>query len=263
MPGEIYKSGDNLMSSGRKIFQVVFAVLCLSWNAHGQQVSSPHSARYSIPAKGTIPVAFVITDDAVTIDFAGPWEVFKDVFLKDRGKTLAEQEVFRLYTVSDTREPVKTSGGMRIVPDYTFDDAPEPAIVVVPAQRGRSPKMLQWIRERSAQSQVVMSVCTGAFVLGDAGILKGKKATTHHLYYDEFQTAFPDVLLQKNKRFVESDSVLFTAGGLSTGIDLALHIVQLYGGTGLAEETAKLLEYEGTGRKVRASIRNPAPQKLN
>src|SRR5258708_27797987 len=118
-----------------KLVQVAFVVLCLSWSAHGQQMSSPGSARQNIPAKGTIPVAFVITDDAVTIDFAGPWEVFKDVFLKDRGKTLAEQAVFRLYTVSDTREPVKTSGGMRLVPDYTFDDAPQAALGGEPAQR--------------------------------------------------------------------------------------------------------------------------------
>jgi transcriptional regulator GlxA family with amidase domain len=102
---------------------------------------------------------------------------------------------------------------MRIVPDYTFDDAPEPAIVVVPAQRGRSPKMLQWIRERSAKSQLVMSVSTGVLVLGDAGLLKEKKATTHHLYCEESQTAFPEVLVQQNRRFVESDSVIFTAGG--------------------------------------------------
>src|SRR5258708_7191137 len=246
-----------------KLVQVAFVVLCLSWVAHGQQISSPGGARHDIPAKGTIPVAFVITDDAVTIDFAGPWEVFKDVFVKDRGKTLAEQAVFRLYTVSDTREPVKTSGGMRIVPDYTFDDAPEPAIVVVPAQRGRSPKMLQWIRERSTKSQVVMSVCTGAFVLADAGILKGKKPTTLHLSYNNFQTTFPDILMQKNKRFVESDPVIFTAGGLSSGIHLALHIVQLYGGADLAEETAKLLEYEGTSWKDDRVGPEPTARKLN
>lgn len=246
-----------------KLVQVAFAVLCLSWSAYGQQMSSSGSARHNIPAKGAIPVAFVITDDAVTIDFGGPWEVFKDVFLKDRGKTLAEQAVFRLYTVSDTREPVKTSGGMRILPDYTFDDAPEPAIVVVPAQRGRSPKMLQWIRDRSTKSQVVMSVCTGAFALGDAGILKGKKATTHHLYYDEFQTAFPDVLLQKNKRFVESDSVIFTAGGLSSGIDLALHIVQLYGGAALAERPQDFSSTKKRAGSMTESDQNPTSRKLN
>ena len=230
------------------VFSIIFFLM---WPAHGQQIpnQSSHNTRYSIPAKGTIPVAFVITDEAVTIDFAGPWEVFKDVFLKDRGKTLEEQAAFRLYTVSDSREPVKTSGGMRIVPDYTFDDAPQPAIVVVPAQSGRSPKMLEWIRKMTTQSDVVMSVCTGAYVLGDAGVLKGKKATTHHLYYDEFQKTFPDVLLQKDKRFVQSDPVIFTAGGLSSGIDLALHIVELYFGSSSAEETAKILEYKGTDWK--------------
>jgi transcriptional regulator GlxA family with amidase domain len=238
----------NLHCKTSLIFMVFFLLIL---PAHAQQtLSQPsHGNRYSIPAKGTIPVAFVITDDAVTIDFAGPWEVFKDVFLKDRGTTLAEQAAFRLYTVSDSREPVKTSGGMRIVPDYTFDDAPQPAIVVVPAQSGRSPKMLEWIRKMTTQSDVVMSVCTGAYVLGDAGVLKGKKATTHHLYYDEFQKTFPDVLLQKDKRFVQSDPVIFTAGGLSSGIDLALHIVELYFGSSSAEETAKILEYKGTDWK--------------
>ncbi|MCU1225910.1 MAG: Transcriptional regulator containing an amidase domain and an AraC-type DNA-binding domain [Edaphobacter sp.] len=239
------------MNFYRRVSLLSIVVLSLGWSASGQQMttSSSHSARYAVPAKGTIPIAFVITDDAVTIDFAGPWEVFKDVFLQERGKTLAEQAAFRLYTVSDSREPVKTSGGMRIVPDYTFDDAPQPAIVVVPAQRGRSPKMMEWIRKMTTKSDVVMSVCTGADVLGDAGVLKGKKATTHHLFYDEFQRAFPDVSLQKDKRFVQSDPVIFTAGGLSSGIDLALHIVELYFGPSRAEETAKLLEYEGAGWK--------------
>ncbi len=217
-------------------------------------MAASHPDRYRVPAKGTIPVAFVITDDAVTIDFAGPWEVFKDVFIKERGKTLAEQAVFHLYTVSDSREPVTTSGGMKIVPDYTFDDAPRPAIVVVPAQRGRSPKMMEWIRTAATRSDVVMSVCTGASVLGDAGLLKGKKATTHHMYYDEFQKAFPDVSLQKNVRFVQSDPVIFTAAGLSSGIDLALHIVRLYFGSSVAEATAQIMEYEGRGWKGEGAV---------
>jgi transcriptional regulator GlxA family with amidase domain len=229
------------MTAYRRISSIFTLVLLCAPLAYAQQT------QYHIPPKEKIPVAFVISEDAVTIDFAGPWEVFKDVFIKDRGKTMADQAAFRLYTVSDSRNAVTTSGGMRIIPDYTFDDAPAPAIVVVPAQRGRSPKMLAWIRRMTTQSEVVMSVCTGASVLGDAGVLK--QATTHHLYYDEFQAAFPDVLLVKNKRFVQSSPVIFTAGGLSSGIDLALHIVQLYFGLSLAEETTHLLEYEGTDWK--------------
>lgn len=237
------------MNIARAVILSLSAIVLTPFVVNAQQSSSPHSRtpHYRVPEKGKIPVAFVISDDAVTIDFAGPWEVFKDVFIQSRGKTLAEQSVFSLYTVSDSRQPVKTSGGMQIVPDYTFDDAPQPTIVVVPAQKGRSAKMLNWIQKMSLQSDVVMSVCTGAQVLGDAGLLRGKPATTHHLYYSEFHDAFPDVLLQKNRRFVQSDPIIFTAGGLSSGIDLALHIVKLYVGATRAEETAKLLEYEGTG----------------
>jgi transcriptional regulator GlxA family with amidase domain len=227
----------------------LLAILIVSTPSGARQASSASSRipQYRLPEKGKIPVAFVISDDAVTIDFAGPWEVFKDVLIQERGKTIAEQSIFRLYTVSDSRQPVKTSGGMQIVPDYTFDDAPPATIVVVPAQSGRSTKMLDWIRKMTLQSDVVMSVCTGASVLGDAGLLKGKPATTHHLYYDEFHNAFPDVLLEKNRRFVQSDPIIFTSGGLSSGIDLALHIVTLYVGPVRAEQTAKLLEYEGMG----------------
>jgi transcriptional regulator GlxA family with amidase domain len=226
---------------------IVVLMMVLSCEAFA---AVPASTRYPVPPKDKIPVAFVISDDAVTIDFSGPWEVFKDVFLPERGHTLAEQAAFRLYTVSDSRDPVTTSGGMRIIPDYTFDDVPMPAIVVVPAQRGRSAKMLNWIRKMSTQSQVLMSVCTGASVLGDAGILDGKQATTHHLFYDEFHSAFPKVILVKNKRFVRSDAVTFTSAGLSSGIDLALHVVELYFGPSMAEHTAELMEYEGKGWKI-------------
>jgi len=154
---------------------------------------------------------------------------------------------FRLYTVSDSKSPLRITGGMQVVPDYTFDEAPQPRIVVVGAQRGKSPKMLDWIRKMTAQSDVVMSVCTGAYRLAQAGVLKGKKATTHHDFYDDFQKQFPEVSLQRGLRFVQSDPVVFTAGGLSSGIDLALHIVELYFGRAAAEKTAKYMEYEGKG----------------
>src|SRR6202023_890745 len=98
-------------------------------------------------------------------------------------------------------------------------------------------------------------------------VLKNKQATTHHLFYDEFHAAFPDVLLVKNKRFVQSSPVIFTAGGLSSGIDLALHIVQLYFGAAQAEETASLMEYEGMGWKRDGTVmksQNPVlPQPLH
>ena len=199
------------------------------------------------PAKGSIAVAFVITDGATVIDFAGPWEVFQDVMVEGRGSTMDDQMPFRLFTVSDSKDPIRGSGGLRIVPDYTFDDAPQPRIVVIGAQAGKSPKMIDWMRRMTTRSDVVMSVCTGAFKLALTGVLEGKRATTHHDYFDLFHEKFPGVRLERGKRFVRSDPGIFTAGGLTSGIDLALHVVDLYFGREVAEKTAKYMEYEGTG----------------
>jgi transcriptional regulator GlxA family with amidase domain len=225
------------------------AALAFGWPAFAQvSPSAPETAaRLVPPAKGQILVGFVLTEDAVMIDFAGPWEVFEEVHIGSRGSSMEEQMPFRFYTVSDSKSPIRVSGGMQVVPDYTFDDAPRPRVVVIPAQSGKSPKMLDWIRRMSKESDVVMSVCTGAFKLGAAGVLKGKKATTHHGSYDRFQQEFPDVALQRNVRYVQSDPKVFTAGGLSAGIDLALHIVELYFGRSVAQDTASTLEYEGKG----------------
>jgi transcriptional regulator GlxA family with amidase domain len=99
------------------------------------------------------------------------------------------------------------------------------------------------------KSRIVMSVCTGAFKLGEAGLLDGKKATTHHDFYDAFAKRNPKVQLLRSKRYVQADEVVFTAGGLSSGIDLALHIVELYFGREAAERTARYMEYQGTGWK--------------
>src|SRR5271165_338494 len=110
------------------------------------------------PAKGAIPVAFVISEGAVVIDFCGPWEVFQDVH-SSQGEGF-----FHLYTVAETTKPVTASAGLKIVPDYSFQTAPAPKVIVIPAQDGESPAMLAWIRNSARSADVTMSVCTGAFV---------------------------------------------------------------------------------------------------
>jgi transcriptional regulator GlxA family with amidase domain len=94
-----------------------------------------------------------------------------------------------------------------------------------------------------------MSVCTGAFVLGSAGLLSGQAATTHHEFYDRFAQAFPDVQLKRGVRFVENEKIS-TAGGLTSGIDLALHVVERYFGADVAQRTAEFMEHEGGRWKV-------------
>jgi transcriptional regulator GlxA family with amidase domain len=209
-------------------------------NVAGSQ-SKADAAKISVPADGQkIRVAIVLTEGATMIDFAGPWEVFQDAGGEE------EPNPFELFTVSDSRKPIHTSGGMTILPDYSFDDAPPAKVVVIGAQRG-APKLADWLRRIDKESEVVMSVCTGAFQLGRAGLLDGKQATTHHEYYDQFQKAFPKATLVKGRRFVQSDDVIYTAGGLTSGIDLALHIVEKYYGRDFAQRTADYMEYQSKG----------------
>ena len=193
------------------------------------------------PAQDSIPVAFLISEDAQVIDFAGPWEVFQDVVVPGR-----TDHPFRLYTVSESTAPIHTSGGMKIVPDYNFENAPAPKVIVIPAQSKPSEATLEWIRKATKSTDVTMSVCTGAFVLARTGLLSGKAATTYHGAFVRFADQFPDIHLKRGARFVE-DGNLATAGGLSSGIDLALRVVERYFGREVAQKTAYDLEYQGQG----------------
>jgi transcriptional regulator GlxA family with amidase domain len=195
------------------------------------------------PAKGQIRVAFVLTEGATMIDFAGPWEVFGDVHVPERGATMEEQMPFELFTVGAAKKPTQISGGMTMIPDHTFADAPMPDVVVVGAQRG-APDLEAWLRRVHSQNRVVMSVCTGAFHVARAGLFDGRSATTHHGFYDKFAQSFPKVELVRSRRWVQADSLTFSAGGLTSGIDLALHVVALYFGEDVAQRTAEYMEYE-------------------
>jgi transcriptional regulator GlxA family with amidase domain len=128
--------------------------------------------------------------------------------------------------------------------------APQPKLrlIVVPAQSSPTGATKAWLRRASRRTDITMSVCTGAFVLAKAGLLAGKIATTHHDFYDEFATAFPDVTLRRGVRFVD-DGNISTAGGLTTGIDLALHVVERYFGRSVAQQAASLMERE-SGRWI-------------
>ncbi|MBC7989815.1 MAG: DJ-1/PfpI family protein [Luteimonas sp.] len=218
------------------VLTCVFPLLCQA----GEQWRTPKAA-----TDARIGVALVITEHANAIDFSGPAEVFQDVSVPVQvdGKQVMASP-FRVYTVGESRKPVKVGSGLTVVPEYTFDDAPPAQIVVVGAQMG-SPRMLEWVGKvgRDAKTDVLMSVCTGAFKLAAAGLLDGKHATTHHDFFDKFAKQHPKVTLDRGARFVQSDDRIFTAGGLTSGVDLALHIVSLYYGKDVALQTAKYMEY--------------------
>lgn len=192
------------------------------------------------PTHGLIPVAFLLSEGAVVIDFAGPWEVFENVH------SGAVQHPFQLYTVAETTAPIHAGGGMTIVPNYSLASAPPPKVIVIPAQSDPSDAVIDWVRNATRTTDVTMSVCTGAFLLAKTGLLSGKTMTTHHAAYADLAMAFPDIWVKRGARFVESGN-LASSGGLSSGIDLALRVVERYFGRPVALSTADNLEYQGLG----------------
>ncbi len=214
------------------------------------------AAQHLQPPQGRhIQVAFALSEGAVMIDFAGPWEVFQDAL--PPGASGSPEMVFDLYTVAPSRAPLHTSGGFRhgmtVTPDFTYADAPAPDVVVVGAQSG-GPGLTAWLKKVHAEHALILSVCTGVFRLAETGLLEGKSATTYHQRLQRFANQYPGVAVRGSVRYVQADPLIVTAGGLSSGIDAALHIVELYFGRAVAQATADDLEYQGKGWKTNVGL---------
>jgi len=147
--------------------------------------SSPEIHPLKPPTTGKINVAFIISDGANVMDIAGAWEVFSDSMLTSKGKPWHDSDgddmvmPFNAYTVSDSVKPVDANG-LTIVPNYSFDTAPKPQVIVIPAQGGRTPAQKAWLLANSRDADVTMSVCTGASMLArtDCSMAKLPQHTT-------------------------------------------------------------------------------------
>jgi len=203
----------------------------------------------SSAAETPLRVAFVISEDFNVIDFAGPWEVFQDAVIPPAASGAQSRKPFELYTVAAKPEPVSSTDGARVIPKYTFETAPAPDIVMIGAQSDASPELMAWLRKQYAANATLASVCVGARQLASTGLLDGKQATTHHDFVDRLRSRYPQVKWLKGQRFVRSDPHLYTAGGLTSGIDLALHLVAERFGDAAAQATAEEMEYHGDGWK--------------
>jgi transcriptional regulator GlxA family with amidase domain len=225
----------------------------------GALVTASHSPRANMhsgptplralkpPANRAINVAFIVSDNLALIDLAGPWEIFGETMFTSKGQPWHGGDdmimPFNMYTVSDSQKPI-SAGGLRIVPNYTFENAPKPQVIVVPAQGGRTEAQKNWLLENARTADITMSVCTGASLLAAYGLLDHQKATTHHAYVEDMQKKYPSVQFVTGLRYIDNDKVA-TAGGLSSGIDLALHVVERYYGREIAQATADYMEYKG------------------
>jgi transcriptional regulator GlxA family with amidase domain len=181
-----------------------------------------------------LTVCFYLQDNVEILDFAGPLEVF----------TVAGLHVF---TVSKTRQPIKTQGVLTMIPEYTLTDAPPADMMVFfggsHGAPSNDPAVVNWIKSRRASTDYFMSVCTGAFIMGRAGILDGLSATCYHAQIENLQQALPKTNVLKNVRVVDNGNVISTAG-ISAGIDGALHFIGKIKGDDYAQNVADIIEYD-------------------
>ncbi len=227
---------------------VLGSALCAIRVAESPNVAATTASPSALkpPSTGSINVAFIISKGANVMDIAGAWEVFQDTMLTSKGQPWDGGDdmvmPFNTYTVSDSTEPLDANG-LTITPNYTFANAPAPRVIVIPAQGGRSDAQKSWLLANAKAADVTMSVCTGASMLAAYGLLDGKTATTHHLYERKLQQRYPAVHFVEGMRFVENGTIA-TAAGLTSGIDLALHVVERYYGHTVAQATADYMEYQ-------------------
>jgi transcriptional regulator GlxA family with amidase domain len=191
-------------------------------------------------------VGIILFEDVEVLDFCGPLEVFSVTRLNEE-KRREEPSPFKVLLVAEKTNPVITTGGMKVIPDYTFESCPKLDILVVPGGWGirkelNNQAMLDWLRSRAAKVETLSSVCTGSILLGFAGLLDGLHATTHWDALDWMRDSFPSVNVEYDKRVVE-DGKVFTSAGISAGIDMALKIVARQYGEKIACATAKRMEY--------------------
>ena len=183
-------------------------------------------------------LAILLFPGVQIIDYTGPWEVFGHAV---RGGSPA----FRIYSVAERREPLSTSMGMTVVPDFAMADAPSPDVLVVPG--GNVPlgseTTLQWIRASARRAEIVFSVCNGAFLLSRAGLLDGLEATTFAGAIDALRREAPKTRVVSGRRWVDNGKII-TAAGLSAGLDGALHVVERVAGREAAVRAATVMEYD-------------------
>jgi len=180
-----------------------------------------------------LKVLFYLQDGVEVLDFAGPMEVFSAAG-------------FDVATVSKTRAPITSQGVLKIIPDYDITDAPPADILAFfggsDGQATNNPLVIKWLKSYAAP-QYYFSVCTGAFILGKAGLLDYLTITTWHGRIEALKQAVPKAKVLSNVRFVDNGRVITTAG-VSAGIDGALHLVAKILGEDAAIKVAKYMEYD-------------------
>jgi len=187
-------------------------------------------------------VQLLIFDDVEVLDFAGPFDVFGVTGVR------TGPAPFRVETVGLSKASIRARNGLEVRPTTSIDEATHCDVLVLPGGFGTRREMhnttlLRWISRQAESTEAILSVCTGALLLGRAGLLQGLDATTHHVAFDELAQASPWTRVVRGARFVDNGRIV-TSAGISAGIDASLHVVAKLLGHAVAAETAGYMEYD-------------------
>jgi len=191
-------------------------------------------------------VGILIFPDVEVLDFCGPFEVFSVARL-DESRRREDLSPFEVCLIAQSAQTIVARGGLKVQPDYTLETAPALDILVIPGGWGtraeiNNATLIDWIVQRARRVDTLTSVCTGAMLLGKAGLLDGRRATTHWRSLDWMRESFPNVTVDDAAHVVEDGNVL-TSAGISAGIDMALRVVTRYFGEAVGRATARNMEY--------------------
>lgn len=194
-------------------------------------------------------VGILIFDEVEVLDFCGPFEVFS--VARPVGEVGDERRLFRVVTIAEESRTIRCRGGLLVQPHVTITDCPPLDLLIVPGGQGtrrecRNAPLLQWIAARAAATEVTASVCTGAFLLAESGLLDGRRATTHWASVAWMRETYPAVTMLADARVVDEGHIV-TSAGISAGIDMSLHLVARLHGQAVAEWTARRMEYDWRG----------------
>jgi putative intracellular protease/amidase len=243
-----------------KATQMVLAVLILALTivsnrpVVGQREKAVEKVEPKTQAEKSVPrnLAILIFDGVQIIDYTGPYETFGHTYSNDG-------PAFNIYTVSEKAGTITTAMGMSVNPKYSFENAPEPDVMLVPGGdvKGQleNENVIKWIQSKARRAEIVLSVCNGAFILAKAGLLDGLEATTTAGLIPAFKEAAPKTRVVDDQRFVDNGKVITTAG-LSSGIDGSLHVIEKLFGRGTAQMAALGMEYnwDPESKFVRAAL---------
>lgn len=189
-----------------------------------------------------IKVGIFLFNDVEILDFAGPFEVFS---LSSKNN----EKLFEVITIGETDELITARNGLKVLPMASFKDKLKLDILIIPGGYGaekieiKNQITINWIKEQKDKVKILASVCTGAFLLAESGILDNKSATTHWMDIDRLEKEYPKIRIIKNLKFVDEGNII-TSGGISAGINMSFHIIKKLFGVNIAKSTAKRMEYD-------------------